>query len=87
MTVLGMDIAAARDLVRGMTNDADTITSISSQLTQQLESTTWYGNDANTFRSDWSGQYVPTLNRIIDALRENAQILARQADDQERASS
>jgi len=85
--VLGMDITAARDLVRIMNVDADAITQITSRLTQQLQSTPWYGPDAQRFTSDWSGQYVPALQRVVEALQANAAALAQQADDQETASS
>ncbi len=86
-TVYGMDIAAARDLVRVMNSDADVINQLTAQLTQQLENTPWYGPDAQRFTSDWQGQYVPALQNVVNALQENATILAQQADDQERASS
>lgn len=85
--VLGMDINAARDLVRVMNTDADTISQLTARLTQQLQATPWYGPDAQRFTSDWSGQYVPALQRVVQALQENATTLAMQADDQERASS
>ena len=85
--VLGMDIAAARDLVRVMNVDADSITQITSRLTQQLQSTPWYGPDAQRFNADWTGQYVPALQRVVEARQANAAALAQQADDQETASS
>ncbi|CAM3588436.1 hypothetical protein OCAE111667_16885 [Occultella aeris] len=86
-TVYGMDITAARDLVRVMNSDADVINQLTAQLTQQLEATPWYGPDAQRFTSDWQGQYVPALQNVVQALQENATILSQQADDQERASS
>lgn len=85
--VLGMDISAARDLVRVMNVDADNITQITARLSQQLEATPWYGPDAQRFTSDWQSQYVPALQRVVQALQENAATLGAQADDQERASS
>ncbi|SDP22952.1 hypothetical protein SAMN04489867_1798 [Pedococcus dokdonensis] len=85
--IQGMDVEAAFNLVRLMTTDAEQIDSLSRNLTTQLHGTTWYGNDANTFRGDWDGQYVPTLQAITNALRENATTLQRQAEDQVAASS
>ncbi|MEO7268963.1 hypothetical protein ACOCJ7_15120 [Knoellia sp. CPCC 206453] len=85
--IQGMDTEAAFNLVRLMTNDAEQIDTLSRGLTSTLHSTTWYGNDANTFRGDWDGQYVPTLQQITNALRENATTLQRQAEDQVAASS
>ncbi|MBO1750792.1 hypothetical protein J4G33_03145 [Actinotalea sp. BY-33] len=85
--VLGMDINAARDLVRIMNVDADQITQITSRLTQQLQATPWYGPDAQRFNADWTGQYVPALQRVVEALQANALSLSQQADDQELASS
>ena len=86
-TLYGMDIAAARDLVRLMYADADNITQITTRLTQQLEATPWFGPDAQRFRGDWNGPYVQALQNVVAALQENANILNQQADDQERASS
>lgn len=86
-TLYGMDINAARDLVRVMNGDADTINQLTARLTQHLEATPWYGPDAQRFRGDWTGQYVPALQNVVRALQENAQILNQQAEDQERASS
>ena len=56
--VMGMDITAARDLVRVMNTDADTIGQLTARLTQQLQATPWYGPDAQRFTSDWK---VPTV--------------------------
>ena len=70
-----------------MNVDADSITQITARLTQQLEATPWYGADAQRFKDDWQSQYVPALQRVVQALQENAASLAAQADDQERASS
>lgn len=86
-TVYGMDIAAARDLVRVMNADADTINQLTARLTQQLEATPWFGPDAQRFRGDWNGPYVQALQNVVQALQENANILNQQAEDQERASS
>lgn len=86
-TLYGMDIQAGRDLVRVMNSDADTINQLTARLTQVLEATAWFGPDAQRFRSDWSGQYVPALQNVVRALQENALVLSQQADDQERASS
>jgi hypothetical protein len=86
-TVYGMDVNAARDLVRLMHADADNITQITARLTQQLEATPWFGPDAQRFRGDWNGPYVQALQNVVTALQENASILGLQADDQERASS
>lgn len=85
--IQGMDVDAAFNLVRLMNSDADQIDSVARQLTSTLHGTTWHGNDANTFRGDWDGQYVPTLQNITNALRENATSLQRQAEDQVAASS
>ena len=85
--IQGMDTEAAFNLVRLMTNDADQIDTLSRGLTVTLQNTTGSGNDANTFRGDWAGQYVPTLQQITNALRENATTLQRQAEDQVAASS
>lgn len=85
--VYGMDIQAGRDLAALMDKDASEIEGLTTHLTGVLESTPWYGPDATRFKGDWSGQYVPALNSVVQALRENSQQIYTQAQSQEDASS
>lgn len=85
--VYGMDIQAGRDLAARMDADGTEIETLTSRLTQMLESTPWYGPDATRFKGDWSGQYVPALTQVVQALRENSQQIYAQAQSQEDASS
>lgn len=86
-TVYGMDIQAGRDLATQMDNDGTTIEELTARLTSLLEQTPWFGPDADRFKSDWNGQYVPSLRQVVDALRANAEQMRRQAQAQEDASS
>ncbi|GAB2987073.1 MAG TPA: hypothetical protein VKY71_08275 [Actinotalea caeni] len=85
--VYGMDIQAGRDLAARMDGDATEIETLTTRLTGMLESTPWYGPDATRFKGDWSGQYVPALQSVVAALRENSVQIYAQAQSQEDASS
>lgn len=85
--VYGMDITEGRDLARMMATNATDIEGLTNMLTQKLESTPWFGPDATRFKGDWNGQYVPALQQVVQALRDNSQQIYAQAQSQEDASS
>ncbi|WP_207782480.1 WXG100 family type VII secretion target [Phytoactinopolyspora limicola] len=87
MALLGMNVEQADQLAAVMDVDAQSITEITQRLTQQLAATEWLGNDRNTFEAQWTGEFVPALGRVVEALNANANILRVQAEDQRRASS
>jgi len=82
-----MDPEAVKALSRSLEQSASEIDSIRSKLTSQLSGTQWVGQDAQQFRSDWSGTHVAALNRVIEALRQASQTASRNASAQEQTSS
>jgi uncharacterized protein YukE len=82
-----MNVEQADQLAAVMDVDAQSITEITQRLTQQLANTEWLGTDRNTFESQWTGEFVPALGRVVEALNANANIIRAQAEDQRRASS
>lgn len=60
---------------------------MSSELSQLLSRVVWNGRDAATFRAVWDSQYGPMLRRVATELQSQAQQLAMNADEQDKASS
>ena len=82
----GMDIAGVRQLSQQMNAKADEIQSIGQQLTSALQSAQWVGPDRERFLSDWQGQHMQALSRVVEALRDASMRANRNADEQEQAS-
>lgn len=84
---LGMNPEEVRQLASSLSQKAGEIEAIKSQLTASLQSTSWVGNDAQQFRSQWDSNHVPNINRVVEALREASQTSNRNAQAQEQTSS
>jgi len=83
----GMDVAAVRQLSTQMSAKADEIGQIASQLTNSLQGAQWVGPDRERFLSEWQGQHVAALNRVVEGLRAASQTANRNAQEQEAASN
>lgn len=86
MAVLGMDIEQVLQLATSMQNNAEQISQATSQLTGQIDSTQWMGQDQSTFRSDWDSTYRPQLNNVVQALQDRCSHLKQEAAQQQQAS-
>ena len=64
--MVGMDIAGVRQLSKLMLTKVD---NAAKQITKQLNSVKWVGNDAQRFRNDWNGRHTATLRYVCDELR------------------
>src|SRR5690625_1157818 len=84
--VQGADVEALRQSALPLADGAHHISVISIVITMRLKTLPWSGPDAARFTSSWYEEHVPRLQQVSEALREAAQHLARQADEQERAS-
>ena len=85
--MVGMDIAGVRQLSKLMLTKADEIDNAAKQITKQLNSVKWVGNDAQRFRNDWNGRHTAALRNVCDALRTAGKQVAKDADEQEKASA
>ena len=83
----GMDIPGVRTLATSMKTKADEIEAIMSQLTSQLGSTQWVGNDRQQFEGDWSSQHCTALKNVAQALRDAATRADSNATQQENTSN
>jgi len=86
MTVLGMDIEQVHALASSMQQNAEAINTATAQLTSQIDSTQWTGQDQSQFRSDWDSIYSVQLRNVVQALQERYTHLRAEADQQQQAS-
>jgi uncharacterized protein YukE len=84
--VLGIDVDAAEQLSRIMTDTALMFNDRSSQLTNQLGQVPWTGNFANQFRDQWNGPARQNLTAIAQMLDDAARQLAQHAQAQRQVS-
>ncbi|WP_309105998.1 hypothetical protein [Arthrobacter sp.] len=83
----GADINQLRSLAGTMGKAADAINVQSVQLTNMINSnTSWTGEDAAHFKSDWNSAHRQSLIRAATMLRDSAKELKEQANQQEFAS-
>lgn len=85
--MVGMDIAGVRQLSKLMLTKADEIDNAAKQITKQLNSVKWVGNDAQRFRNDWNGRHTAALRNVTNELRQAGKQAAKDADEQEKASA
>lgn len=84
----GADIAQLRTLAGVMGKAADSISLQGTQLTNAINTTSsWTGQDAGHFKSDWNGQHRQSLMKAVSLLRSGARELKDQANQQEFASN
>ncbi|MFV8228602.1 hypothetical protein [Mycolicibacterium fortuitum] len=88
MNLVGADVDQLRKLARQLDASADTLRSAAKSLGSLTSDVSgWRGVDADRFRSDWSGVSIPAVNGTVDALRRGAEMIRRNADEQEQASA
>lgn len=66
---------------------AGDVETLISSITAKLQSTTWIGNDRDTFEASWSGEMTNMLNQLAQALRETGTLANNNAQQQRTASS
>ena len=86
MTIYGADVSQLRELAKAVEKAASLLSSRATTLQGQIQSAPWKGADGDRFRQDWTGSHRPGLERVAGSLRENAKILLKHADEQEKAS-
>lgn len=87
MTVIGADPEQLRSTAMQFTQAADRLQgSLKSLAGLVSHAGFWRGPDSERFRSDFNGQSVYSMNAAIEALRNGAEVLRRNADEQDHAS-
>ncbi len=82
----GANVEELNALGVDLTNKASDIRGILSQLNGKLGNTRWEGPDADRFRTEWSSQHVPALNKVISALDTAGGDAKKNADAQRTTS-
>ncbi len=88
MSILGADATELRSAADQFARAADLLQTSTASLHSVVSNTFfWRGPDSERFRSDWETRSRVSLIAAITALREAAQTLRRDADEQEKASA
>jgi ABC-type transporter Mla subunit MlaD len=87
MAIFGADIEQVQQLSTQLNAKASDIQNVISQLSSAISSVTWMGPDADRFRSDWQGTHVAQLKQVVSALQQASQDAARNAREQQSAST
>lgn len=87
MAVVGMDIAQVREFAALCDKKAGEIDTLISDISNKLQNTQWVGQDAQTFRSDWSGQATNQLKAVAQLLRDTKTTANNNANAQEDTSN
>ncbi|WP_263312072.1 WXG100 family type VII secretion target [Brachybacterium atlanticum] len=83
----GMNVDEVKQMSGQLRDAAEEITRIEQELTRGLEDVDWTGPDADRFRGQWSGEMVPALQQIMNAVNELGDTADRNAAEQEATSS
>ena len=88
MAFVGSDTDQLRGLAREFDRSVDALNSASKALNAMASDVSrWKGRDADRFRSEWSGASLPAVTRAIRELRVVADLIRRQATEQDDAST
>ncbi|MFN8037433.1 MAG: WXG100 family type VII secretion target [Acidimicrobiia bacterium] len=81
---VGGDLEQLQVLESTFTRDAQSVAELQHRITSTLGSTVWQGAASDRFRQEWQGSFVPSLNRLTEALTENASYvrLKKEQNDQ-----
>ena len=85
--VFGADVAALRGAATQLRVEADHLDAAAAQLTGQLHGLRWLGTIAVRFVDNWNSQHRGRLVSLSGFLRETAEVLSVNADQQDAASS
>lgn len=87
MAMVGADVNQLRALARTLTQAADHLNDIALDSNLRVGSMPWRGPDADRFKNTWTNDSAAKIRAVITALREAAETVKRNADEQEQASS
>ena len=74
--MFGANLEQLDQLQRRFVEENEAVRQLQTRISGTLGSTAWTGPAAERFRSAWSGEFVPALNRLAEALAENASVVA-----------
>jgi uncharacterized protein YukE len=78
--MFGANLEQLDQLQRRFVEENEAVRQLQTRISGTLGSTAWTGPAAERFRSAWSGEFVPALNRLAEALAENASVVANRRE-------
>lgn len=86
MALKGMDVQGGRDASARVNDGSQQIDEVTTNLTAVLNGFQWIGTDADRTRDQWD-QMAKQLAQTTDTLREFADLISKQAEEQEQVSA
>lgn len=83
----GADVAELQEMAAKFDSAATRLRTSSVKVNNSVRVSVWLGPLAVSFRANWESSYRPALQRAADLLTANAEILRRNATEQESASA
>lgn len=80
MTQMGADLEQLANLRNALLQHSQMIEQLAVRIRAQLGDTDWHGPAAERFRTEWAGEFDPTLRRLQAALHEAGMELGRRRD-------
>ncbi len=84
---LGADVEALDHLSRTFQTEAAKIQQAIANISRDLGSAWWEGNDANRFKNQWNGEFRARLHQVEQALQETGRRVQQQATQQRSTSN
>lgn len=69
---IGGDIDQLSGLERTFTQESEAVQNLRNTISSTLGNTSWRGPAAERFRAEWNGEFSNSLNRLAEALTQNA---------------
>lgn len=86
MTVLGADDVELDRLADRLRGASGSLHRTRATITAEIRRVAWLGPDAEAFRSRWTGTHAVRLQSIAERLQTAGELVAKQAEQQRRAS-
>ncbi|MHA7270014.1 WXG100 family type VII secretion target [Arthrobacter sp. HLT1-20] len=86
-TFIGADVAQLRGFAQDLSACSKHLTTISASLNNALAALPWQGPDSERFRRAWSTSQLRSIRGVCAELESVAQVLLRNAQEQDAASS
>ncbi len=80
MAQIGASIEEMHQLRAALEREANTVAQLASNVSNQVNGTTWTGPAADRFRAQWDGEFRPVLTQLEQALATYSQEVARHAE-------
>lgn len=87
MVFWGANLSELQAFSADLRGKSSELREILAKLNRRLDATSWQGPDADKFRAEWHGTFVPALKRLADDVATAAEEARQGADDQRTASS